>query len=138
MARTTVTALKEVLTTQLQTNELQAFINDADLWVTEELANATPAISAARLEIIARYLACAFITIRELLLASASIGDVREVYQTDVKVSDYLWRAASLDPTGKVRARFIEQKPGVKFGVGTRFTDEQPKAPWWPWPAPGF
>ena len=56
MARTTATAVREIIQTGLTTPQINAFIADMDLWVTEELATYTPSMSADRLEIIERYL----------------------------------------------------------------------------------
>ena len=134
MARTTATAVREVLVTTLTDTQITAFINDVDVWVSEELTSA--GISDTRLEVIERYLACAMIRIRDLGLASGSIENVSEKYQVDPEVTDYLLRAASFDPTGKVRQTFLAPKPlaqpgalAVRFGFGTRFVDEDPKDP---------
>jgi hypothetical protein len=109
MARTTEAAVREIIQTGLTTVQVLAFVNDVNLWVTEELAPA--GLSASRLEIIERYLACAMIRIRDLGLKDAQIGDVTETYQTDPEVTDYLLRAASFDSTGKVRRDFLAPKP---------------------------
>jgi len=109
MPRTTATAIKEILDTTLSTAQINAFIADANLWVTEELTSA--ALSAERMEIIERYLACALTKLRELGLKSSTIGDVSESYQTDADVTDYLLRAASFDSSGKVRQHFLAPKP---------------------------
>lgn len=109
MARTTEAAVREVIKTSLTTPQLIAFIKDANLWVTEEIAPSGG--SAERLEIVERYLTCALIRIRDLGLKDATFGDVSETYQADPEVSDYLLRAASFDPTGKVRLHFLAPKP---------------------------
>lgn len=111
MPRTTETAIRQILDTQLTSAQIVAFLTDANLWVTEEVASFTPAISAARLELIERYLACALIRTRELGVASYGAASVSENYQADPQVSDYLLRAAALDPSGKVRDTFLAAKP---------------------------
>lgn len=130
--RTTVTAVREIIDTALKTAQVRAFILDANVWVSEELATVDPAISPARLEIIERYLACALIRVRDLGLKSATLQDVTEQYQVDASVTDYLLRAASFDPTGKIRAEFLtsnSSKGGsaasktVLFQVGQGFAD---------------
>lgn len=134
MARTTETAVRAILESSLTTAQVTAFINDVNIWVTEELGTAS--LSDDRLEIIERYLACAMVRIRDLGLKSASIGDVAESYQVDPDVTDYLLRAASFDPTGKVRATFLAPKPiaqpgaiALKYKTGNLYTDDLPKDP---------
>lgn len=125
--RTTITAVKEIINTALTAPQVRAFITDASLWVTEELAPA--GLTTARLEVIERYLACALIRVRDLGLSSATLEDVTEKYQVDPQVTDYLLRAASMDPTGKLRKHFLpsdeETRFPVKFSIGTTFTDER-------------
>lgn len=125
--RTTETAVREIIKTALTAPQVKAFIADANLWVTEELGS--EGLTDGRLEIIERYLACALIRVRDLGLKSASLDDVKEDYQVDKDVTDYLLRAASFDPTGKVRSHFLpEQKTSgakpVVFRIGTTFADE--------------
>lgn len=135
MARTTEAAVREIIQTGLTTPQIVAFINDADIWVTEELV--PDSLSAGRLEIIERYLACALIRIRELGLKDAQVGDVSETYQADPEVTDYLLRAASFDPTGKVRRNFLAPKPvaapvpppyPIVAKVGPGFVDDTPQS----------
>lgn len=138
MARTTVTAVQEILTTSLPVNQITAFIEDASLWVTEMLATEVPAPSAARLEIIERYLSCAIIKLRELTgggLTGTTIGDVSETYSVPAAVRDYLDTAAGFDASGTVRKHFLAPRPvaapvpliySAKFGFGKTFADELP------------
>ena len=107
--RTTEAAIREIITTALTTPQIIAFATDANVWVTEELGSA--GLGAGRLEIIERYLACALIRIRDLGLKDGTFGDVAETYQADPEVTDYLLRAASFDPTGKIRQNFLAPKP---------------------------
>lgn len=130
--RTSETAVREILDTSLTTQQVLAFITDANVWVTEEIAS-WAGITASRLEIIERYLACALIRIKDAGLASGTIGDIAETYQVDPQVTDYLLRAASFDPSGAIRTNFLAPKPvalpspiiiPVKLKVGTGFADE--------------
>lgn len=132
MSRTTETAVREIIQTNLTGPQVRAFIEDASLWITEELASEDPVPSLGRLEIIERYLACALVRLRDLGLKDSTIQDVSETYQADPEITDYLLRAASFDSTGKVREYFLAPKPvalptapiyPVKFRVGEGFVD---------------
>lgn len=129
--RTTETAVKEVISTSLTTAQITAFIQDANLFVTEEVAAEDATISPARLEMIERYLACALIRLRDLGLASVSWSKVSENYQVDPTVTDYLLRAAAFDPTGKVRTMFTPPEGGfkVRFRVGETFIEDSNDSP---------
>lgn len=126
--RTSQSNVLAVIQTALNPTQITRFLLDANLWVTEELSDA--GLTDARLELIERYLACALIRLRDLGLKSATIGDVSEQYQVDADVTDYLLRAASFDPTGKVRSTFLnEQAEGtgskrMVFVVGQGFRDD--------------
>lgn len=124
MARTTVAAVKNVLSTTLTDGQITAFIDDANVWVTDELGSA--GFSTGRLEIIERYLACALCRLRDLGISSASMEGVSESYQVDSAVTDYLLRAASFDTSGKIRGHFLEGSSvgAVTFRLGTRYVDE--------------
>lgn len=132
--RTNEAAVREIIASTLGASQINQFIADANLWVTEELVPFTPTISAGRLEIIERYLACALVRLKHLGLKSSTIGDVTESYQVDSDVTDYLTRAAGFDPSGKVRSNFLAPKlvatptPVTRplvFGVGQGFADER-------------
>lgn len=118
--RTSEGAVKSVLDTQLDVDQIKVFIQDASLWVDEELGEAD--LSVERLELIERYLACALIRIRDLGLTEVKMGDVAEQYQVDPKVSDYLIKAAAFDSTGKVRQTFIIG-PSAGGGSGSISSD---------------
>lgn len=131
--RTTETAVREIIETGLTGPQVRAFIADANVWVTEELAGETPTPSATRLEIIERYLACALIRLRDVGLKDSTIEDVKESYQVDPDVTDYLLRAASFDASGKVRAHFLTPPDAtgesavpkqVVFRVGEGYADD--------------
>ncbi len=124
MALTTETAIRKVLSTSLTSEQVEAFIEDAALWVSEELADAE--FTDQRLEIIERYLACALIRMRDLGLKSATFKEISETYQVDLYVTEYLTRAASFDTTGKLRRHFIDADNtyAVQFRVGAGFRDD--------------
>ncbi len=140
MARTTATAVKEILQTSLTEAQLMAYVNDADQWVSENLATLSPAPSAATLEIIERYIACALTKLREIgvagALTSVSIGDVTEAYGStgaSGDALDYMIRAAGFDVSGTVRRHFLAPRPvaapvpptyGAKTRVGKGFIDD--------------
>jgi len=138
MARTTDTAVREILNTALPTNQLKAFIEDVSLWVTEQLAILVPAPSAARLEVIERYLSCAMVKLREVTgsaLTSQTIGDVTEAFALPASVRDYLDTAAGFDASGTVRRHFLAPRPvaapvlptyGMQAITGKLFTDDLP------------
>jgi hypothetical protein len=132
-SRTTETAVREIISTNLTGPQVRAFIADANLWITEVLGS--EGYSAERLEIIERYLSCALVRLRDLGLTDNTIGDVSETYQADPEITDYLLRAASFDTTGKIRLHFLAPKPvalptpivrALKFRVGDGFSDEGP------------
>lgn len=109
--RTTEPAVRAIVDTTLTAPQINSFIADASLWVDEELALLSNAPSAARLEVIERWLTAALIRTRDLGMTNATMADVSETYQVDKEVSDYLLRAASMDPTGTVRRHFLAAKP---------------------------
>lgn len=127
MARVTAVEVKTVLSTSLTDPQIDAFIGDASIWVDEELV--TSNFTANRLKLIEKYLACAFCRLRDLGVSSVTVEDVSEKYQVDADVTDYLLRAAGLDPTGTVRKHFLpdkdEKRYPVKFEIGETFTDER-------------
>ena len=122
--RTSEAAVKAILSTSLTATQVNAFIADASLWVDEELASS--GLSASRLELIERYLACSLIRIRDLGLSQAKMDDITEHYQVDPEVSDYLLRAASFDSTGIIRKYFMAPKDTrtASARLGTRYVDE--------------
>lgn len=131
MPRTSETAVRDVINTSLTAAQVNAFIADANLFVTEEVAAEDVGITAARLELIERYLACALIRLRDLGLKSVSWSKVSETYQVDSEVTDYLKRAAAFDPTGKVKQMFMPTEGGfvAKFRVGETFHEDADDEP---------
>lgn len=129
MPRTSEPAVRQIIQTKLTAPQINVFIADVSLWVDEELATHSAALSAARLEAIERWLTAALIRVRDLGLATTTIEDVSEKYQVDPEVTDYLLRAASMDPTGTVRRHFLAAKPTVApvnviARVGPGFVEE--------------
>jgi hypothetical protein len=126
--RTTETAVRLVLQTRLTSAEVNAFIADASLFVDEELG--TSAFSAARLELIEKYLSCALARLRELGVSRARFDDVWEEYQVDPQVTEYLKTAATYDTTGVVRRLFLPPKDQkvASFHVGQGFREEAEEA----------
>ncbi len=124
MARTSERQVKQILSTSLASAQINAFIDDASLWVDEELAS--EGFSASRFEIIERYLACALIRLRDLGLSQLKLDDINEKYQVDPEVTDYLIRAAAFDSSGTVRRYFLAGKDVRTAGarVGTLYVDE--------------
>lgn len=122
--RTDESAVRNILQTSLSSPQVRQFIADANLWVTEELADA--GLTVARLELIERYLAAALVRTRDLGLSSAGMTDVRESYQVDPTVTDYLLRAAAFDTSGKVRRMFLAPKdrPSASGGFAKGFKEE--------------
>ena len=126
--RTSPTAVHNTIATTLGPAQVAAYINDAALFVTEEIASKNQ-LSSGRLEIVERYLACALIRLQDLGLANAQVADVREQYQVDPQITEYLLRAASFDTTGAIRRLFLAP-PGTRVAsgmVGQGFRDEEPR-----------
>lgn len=72
MARTTVDDIKDVFDTTLSDTQLTAFMNDANLFVTEELVGL--GMSNDRLEAIEKYLACHFASLRDVRTSQENIA----------------------------------------------------------------
>lgn len=114
MARTTVTAVQQIISTSLTVGQIQAFIDDASLFVTEEIVPEA-ALTNTRLEIIERYLACALVRLRDLGIKDVTRSKISESYQVDPEMTDYLKRAIGFDPTGKIKSRFLPPDPPQVF-----------------------
>lgn len=128
--RTSEADIKLVLSTSLSSPQINAFLDDASIWVDEELVGKVPILSATRLEVIEKYLACALIRLRDLGLKSAKFDDLSEQYQVDPDITDYLLRAAAFDSTGAIRRYFLAPKDVrfSQFRVGQSFVDEAAEA----------
>lgn len=108
MPRTTLAAVQDTIETDLTDDQINAFIADANVWVTDFLGG--EGLSTARLTLIEKYLACHYVTRRDPRLRSAEVERVRETYVRDTQVDPYLQAAIAEDPTGIVRAKFLNQE----------------------------
>jgi hypothetical protein len=118
--RVTVTELRAILDTALETHVLEAFLADAETWVTLRLVPRgveEPALSAVQ-----KYLAAHFATARESRVMEGQIGDVRERFQRG-PVNEYLALAKSFDPTGLVGQEFGDERR-FSFRVGAGYRSE--------------
>lgn len=106
MARTTPNAVNNILETNIGDTDLTPFIETANLIVTEHLTAAaiTPALSAARLELIERWLAAHFVRVREERVTEMSAAGTRTKYEGQdgmgLRATKYGQQAIALDPTG--------------------------------------
>lgn len=103
MARTTLDAIKDIYDTSLTDSQLMAFMNDANLFVTEELVGL--GMSAARLEAIEKYLAAHFASLRDVRTERESIGGewsftVQGETGMNLDATFYGQQAKLLDTTG--------------------------------------
>lgn len=118
MARTSYEAVTQRIETSLEQEIVEDFIDDASAWVTDFLSG--EGVSSARLEKIEHYLACHYVTLRDPRLRQQQEDDVRETYQRDTQVTEYLRQAVAEDPTGIVKAKLLNQEEAavVNFRVG--------------------
>ena len=124
MARTTVADVQLIFQTSVTITDpqIQAFIDDASLWIDNNLVDGCPDLSDADLIVVEKYLAAYFLSARDPRLRSAVFGDVAETYQNNPQINDYLRIAMSLDPCGIIATNFASTpKRGVKFRVGDGF-----------------
>lgn len=113
MARTNISDVLDVIETSLSQEQVSAFIDDANLWVTDFLGG--EGLSSGRLEKIEKYLACHYITLRDPRLRQAALDDVRETYQRDTQVTEYLRQAVAEDPTGIVKSTLLDQEESARL-----------------------
>lgn len=118
MARTTRADVLDIIDTSLTDGQVDAFLSDANTWVTDFLGG--EGLSSGRLTIIEKYLTAHYITLRDPRLRDQTQDDIRETYQRDTQVTEYLRAAIANDPTGIVRGRFLDQEgtANVKYRVG--------------------
>lgn len=119
MARTTAAAVVEILDTDLDTGQVNAFIATATAWVDHYLGD--QGLGSTLLTEIEQYLAASFATARDPRLKSATIGDVSETYLRDG--DPYLKIAAKLDPTGTVETELMGTR-AVSFRVGAGYDSD--------------
>ena len=122
--RTDASAVLSAIETDITTDQINAFISDASVWVDANLAS--DSLSDTLLEKIEKYLTCHFITLRDPRLTDGAIGDVREKFQRDTSITEYLKAAMALDPTGKIADAFGDRskKYRMTYRVGTGYADE--------------
>lgn len=122
--RTDASAVVTAIETDLTTTQVEAFISDASAWVDANLLG--DSLSDTLLEKIEKYLTCHFITLRDPRMTQAAAGDVRENYQRDNSITEYLKAAMALDPTGKIADAFGDRakKFRMTYRVGTGYADE--------------
>ena len=121
MARTDETAVTAAIDTDLNSKQVNAFIEDASLWVDEFLASLPSPSPAPVLAAIEKYLACHLITLRDPRLKSVKLDKVSETYQRDSTTTEYLKQAAALDKSGTVEDRLISGRHKVTYRVGSGF-----------------
>lgn len=125
MARTNSTEVGLIIETSLTSGQIDAFINDANVWVTNHLSGVCDDLTDAELKIIEKYLAAHLITLRDARLTSLKEGDISEKYQRDGKMSEYLKSAIAMDPCGIVADQFVHQdRAKLVFRVGSGFDDD--------------
>lgn len=118
MARTTREEVEARIDTDLDDVAVSALIDDASAWVTDFLSG--EGLSSSRLTQIEIYLACHYITLKDPRLRQQAADDVRETYQRDTQVTEYLRQAIAEDPSGIVKARLLDQEntPTVAWRKG--------------------
>lgn len=118
MARTSYEEVTKRIETSLTQVKVQALIDDANAWVTDFLTG--EGVSSSRLTKIELYLACHYVTLQDPRLRQQQVDDVRETYQRDTQVTEYLRQAIAEDPTGIIKAKLLNQEESavVNFRVG--------------------
>jgi hypothetical protein len=117
--RTTATAVGLILQHELTSDQINAFIADASLWVDNNLVG--EGLSTATLTAIEKYLAAGFATARAAQLLSAKRLETTETFQRDKEASEYFKLAATLDPTGTVAGEFLPRRVRGIFRVGAGY-----------------
>lgn len=108
MARTSTAAVMDRIDTSLSASLVDQFVDDANAWVTEFLTDC--GASSDRLKKVELYLACHYVTLRDPRLRSQRADDIREDYQRDTQVTEYLRQAIAEDPCGIVKSKFLDQE----------------------------
>lgn len=123
MARTTYAAVAAIIDTDLTQAQVEAFIDDANAWVTDFLVG--EGLSASRLTVIEKYLSAHYVTLRDPRLRRSAVEDVDETYQRDTQVTEYLRQAIAEDPTGIVKGRLLDQEDTTVVSWKTgRYADQ--------------
>lgn len=121
--RSSVSAVEEIIDTDLESWQIQAMLEDASLWVDEELVG--EGLTASRLERIEKYLTAHLVTLRDPRLTRAKADDAEDTYQRDGNVSEYLKAAIALDPTGKLQGAFQPREGAfrLRFAAADGYSD---------------
>lgn len=114
--------VQDLLDTDLTTAEISPFLTAAQRFVTDNLES--EGIANATLTEIEKYLAAFLVTSKDPTLVSASVGDASETYQRSSDAQDHLRVAAALDPTGQVKARFMDGSNTVSFRVSEGYDSD--------------
>jgi len=107
MARTTVTNVKVIIDTSIDSTDISAFISDANAIVDARLGGES--IDSSILTMIEKYLAAHLISIsRERQATNEQVGDVSVKYAGNfgkfLEQTSYGQQVLALDPTGKIAA----------------------------------
>lgn len=114
MARVTYDEVKEIFDTDMPADQITAFITAANLLVTNTCATSTvPALSAAELKEIERWLAAHFADIRDPVGLRIKIGDAEQwsfpaavttAWGKGLNLTPYGQMAIAIDRSGKLAA----------------------------------
>lgn len=123
MARTDVTTVKLIVGTTLTDPQVQQFIDDASLWVDNNIAAAGWDTGTA--EAIERYLAAHWLTLRDRRKTTTRRGDLEDRYES----TRYLEAAIALDTTGTVSEAFAatEDPPAFSFRSSAGYDSDNTK-----------
>lgn len=123
MARTSVDLVELIIDTDLTEPEIEAFIDDASVWIDSHLDGECGGLSDSALAVIEKYLAAHLITARDPRLKSKTRGDVSDSYQRDGSMSEYLKMAIALDPCGIIKDSFqpSPNQRSARFRVGAGY-----------------
>lgn len=120
MARTNEAAVALAIDSDLTSAQIVAFIDDASAFV-DAIAAADATVTAARLTLIEKYLACHFVTLRDPRSKTAKLGDTADTLQRDPEVTEYLKAAMALDPTNTIRGAFDDETREFRYRVGAGY-----------------
>jgi len=103
--RVTGTEVKQIVNTSLNDDDLDPFINSANLLVTAQLGDEE--LTTAQLKDIELWVAAHFVAIRSPQASRERIGDAEVYYEgktggEGLKLTRYGQAAIALDPTGKL------------------------------------
>ncbi len=127
MSRTDSAAVCAVLDTELDDDQIEPFIQTANIMVTEYLAGSDCGLSDALLKEIETYLAAHFVTLRDRIVKSEAADGVKFDYQgaTDMGLdsSQYGQTAQILDSCGKLSQLSDADRVSFLAKVGSEATN---------------